>query len=70
MPIGILVYPKCRGSTIADDEPRKIKGTEKRLARRVVNLTGQTKEEFYRESDKLAKYVNSVLQTEPVIPEA
>ena len=49
VPMGILIYPKCRGSTIADDEPRKMKGTEKRLARRVVDLTGHTREEFLKE---------------------
>jgi len=62
VPMGILVYPKCEGSTIADDGPRKIKGTEKRLSRRVVDLTQRTKEEFYRECDKLVECVRDELK--------
>jgi len=59
-PTGILVYPKCEGSTIGNSEPRKIMETGKSIAIRVVDLTKSTREEFYGECDDFVTYVDSL----------
>jgi len=41
-------------------EPKKIREIEKKFGRRVVDLTGATSEEFYKECDEFVDYVRSM----------
>jgi 5-methylcytosine-specific restriction enzyme subunit McrC len=60
VPLAVLIYPKCEGTSIVDSEPKKIREIQKKVGRKVVNLTGATRKEFYKECDKFVDYVRSV----------
>lgn len=64
VPVAILVYPRCEDSSIRDSEPRKIKEVDKRVATKVIDLTGATREEFHGECDTFVQYVRSMASQE------
>jgi 5-methylcytosine-specific restriction enzyme subunit McrC len=60
VPLAVLIYPKCEGSSIEDSEPKKIREVDKKVARKVIDLTGATRERFFRECDEFVGYVRSM----------
>ena len=65
VPLAVLIYPRCEGSSIEDSEPKKIANVDRRVAKKVVDLTGPTRVRFYRECDAFVEYVKSMASYDP-----
>jgi 5-methylcytosine-specific restriction enzyme subunit McrC len=61
VPMGLLVYPKSESSSIKDTEPRRTRGSVKELGIRTIDLTKETKDEFFIDCERFVDYIRGLL---------
>ena len=59
--MGLLVYPKSESSSIKDTEPRRTRGSVKELGIRTIDLTKETKDEFFIDCERFVDYIRGLL---------